>query len=156
MEPQDPMAVMAKVDAWLCEADALVEAGHYEMGVVRAVSSLEVFLRRAFLEPYLRGNTLIQSGELGRVITDMVLSGQWSRRLDELFRAGWNIELGKMPQWKAARAAMDLRNKIVHEGAACQADQARKQIAACGEAMKQLLLKRVNVRPPVAGPKPGD
>jgi hypothetical protein len=141
------LRVVEDVALALDEAARLIQESHPEMAVVRAVSSFEVFMKTAFLEPYLRTRVLDAGPELSDVIVDAVLGPQgWRGKLAPMLRSCWDIDVGSMSSWSEVNDAWRIRNKIVHKGHRCSAADATRYVSACETLMRALLVARAGYK----------
>lgn len=122
-----------------------MDAGHTEMALIRAVASFEWFMKRAFIEPYLRLGTADPDGELGDVVVKATLRGAngWDNAVSELLSVFWGIETRTLPLWKDFRPIWKLRCHIVHDGGRCTAAEARQGLDTCTQLLKVLLIARI-------------
>lgn len=118
------------------------------MALIRAIASFEWFMKRAFIEPYLRLGTADPDGELGDVIVKAMLrsANGWDNAVSELLRVFWGIETRTLPLWKDFRAIWRLRSRIVHDGGRCTAAEAGQGLDTCTELLRVLLIARINSR----------
>ncbi len=118
------------------------------MALIRAVASFEWFMKRAFIEPYLRLGTADPDGELGDVIVKATLrsANGWNNAVSELLKAFWGIETKAFPLWKDFGPIWKLRSRIVHDGARCTAAEARQGLDTCTQLLKILLIARIDSR----------
>ena len=145
-------AIAAATEAYLDEAEKLVADGHPEMAVVRAVSAFEFFMKRAFIEPYLRVGLLGGDAELAAILVDPILrSHDWRRRLGLILKTCWKINVDRMDGWSSLSEAWSLRNKIAHDGGRCDAHAATRCIGATRTVITALLLARCAAAESVAG-----
>ena len=127
------------------EASDLLSVGHAEMALIRAVASFEWFMKRAFIEPYLRSGAVDPSGELADIIVAALLrnANGWDNEITALLRAFWGIETRTLPMWKDFKPIWKLRSRIVHDGGRCTDAQAREAIDTCEQLLKVLLVARI-------------
>jgi hypothetical protein len=145
------LLVVRTVEECLNEADRLIAEGHPEMAVVRAVSAFETFMKRAFIEPYLRRVVLADNTELGAIMSDALLGPQgWRSRLPGVLRSCWQIEVSRMAAWSTMNDAWRVRNKIVHDGGTCERAEAASYIRTIETLMKALLKARAAGAPGVS------
>jgi HEPN domain-containing protein len=133
------------VERDFAEAHELVEQGHNEMALFRAVASFEWFMKRAFLEPYVELVALGLNGELAKLIMQTVRRPNgWRREIPSLLKAFWQIDIDEVPAWKDFLDAWSLRNEIAHDSGRCDRRQAEQAIYACEVALKALLINRID------------
>ena len=149
----EELSLVERVESWFAEAEALAAKGHPDLGIVRAVSATEVFLKQVFLSPYLRRRVLVGHGEFADLVADCLLEGpRWRERLKPTLRLLWGIDVGAMPSWAGLNSAWMTRNKIVHGGEECDAATATAHIASCRTFAHALLHARAAARTAQAGP----
>lgn len=138
------IALLKKVQAGFDEANLLLEEGHPEMAVVRAVSMFEVFMKKVFVEPYISNRLTEGSPELGRLVAKALIGDQrWRERMAPLLLSCWKIDvrvghLGRL--WGTLGEAWQARNQIVHSGV--DAPNADRHVQVCREAARALLVAR--------------
>ncbi len=111
------------------------------MAVVRAVSAFEIFMRRAFLEPYLRSRMPVGLDDI--VVRALIDDpNRWRERLAPLLETCWGITPSAIDGWRELGAAWKRRNAIVHDGADCHASEARELVRACEKVVEGLLRAR--------------
>jgi hypothetical protein len=115
------------------------------MAVVRAASAFELFMKRTFIEPYLRERVFHGEAELGDVFTEALLGPAALRsRLPKLLKACWRIDVTVVHAWSALGAAWQLRNQIVHHGASADMTTARRHVKSCRNVITALLVARAD------------
>jgi hypothetical protein len=144
----DPLEVVERVADMYDEARQLIVGEHHEMAVVRAVSAFELFLKRAFIEPYLRQGMLAEHPRFGDLVIHALLedSQRWKEHLGPLFRSCWQIDVGGMPLWREMGRAWRSRNEIVHNGAATSNAEAARIVSTCDNLTRALLLARSSAK----------
>ena len=137
------LSVVETVDRHLDEAEHLLYEDHPEMAVVRAAGAFELFMKRAFVEPYLRARVFHGDGELGDLFTDALLGpSSWRGRLPKLLKAVWLIDVAHIPAWAGLAEAWQLRNQIVHHGQSANAALADRHVRSCRTVITALLQAR--------------
>jgi hypothetical protein len=143
----EELSLVERIESWFAEAEALNATGHPDLGIVRAVSATEVFLKQVFLSPYLRRRVLVGHGEFADLVADALLEGpRWRERIKPTLRLLWGIEVGAMPSWGGLNSAWTTRNKIVHSGEECDVTTAAAHIASCRTFAHALLHARAGAR----------
>ena len=128
-------------------ARTLLEQGHSEMALVRAVASFEWFMKEAFIEPHLRTTGIDPGGELADMVVDaLIRRGSGWNEMSRLLRTFWKIDTGKLPAWKDFIDVYRLRSRIVHAGARCEAREARSAIDTCTSLLRALLPARIEAQ----------
>jgi hypothetical protein len=129
----NPHVMRPAVDA-LLEAQKLYENGHSQATVVFAVSCTEMMFKETLLRPVVYGLVHIES--LAESVVENTLSGtgykRYTRLLSRLFTEFVGIDIqsvrrpeGQLTLLQECEAQLTLRNKIVHQGVSCSAEQAR-------------------------------
>lgn len=146
LAPTDEIAIIRQVQSYLDEATALA-ADHASMAVVRAVSAFEIFLRKAFLDPYLKRG-LFDDDELAELVSKALLGDwrSWRERVPAILWTCWRIDVRAMPAWRTMGQAWRLRNEIVHEGAECSTSDATAHVSAVRRVIEVLLIARITAR----------
>jgi hypothetical protein len=143
MSVVEAISIVESVEAQLNEADRLLEEQHPEMAVVRAVGSFELFMKRAFIEPYLRTRILRDDLDLGDLISEALLGPTaWRGKLPRLLKSCWQIDVSTMSSWSALSETWTVRNQIIHKGESCTASEASRHIGSCRTLMQALLIAR--------------
>lgn len=139
------IATVRLVQTYLDEASLLADA-HSAMAVVRAVSAFELFLRQAFLDPYLRKGLLRDQPAIADLVVASLLgdSRGWRERVPSVLLSCWNIDVRALPSWRSMGQAWRLRNQIVHEGAGCTQHEAEAHIATTRLLIETLLSARAS------------
>lgn len=113
------------------------------MAVVRAAGAFELFMKRAFVEPYLRARVFQGDAELGDLFTDLLLgASSWRGRLPKLLKTVWHIDVAHIPAWGGLAEAWQLRNRIVHHGQPTNPALADRHVRSCRTVITALLQAR--------------
>lgn len=143
--PAEYRALADGIDRDLSEARQLLIEQHNEMALLRAVASFEWFMKRAYLEPYIRMAVPGFDGEIANLIIDALRRPNgWRNEVPRLLRTFWSINVRDLPAWTAFLRVWDLRNSIAHDGGRCDRAQAEDAINTCQVVIRTLLVNRID------------
>lgn len=128
----NPSVMRPAVDAIL-EGRKLQNDGHWAAAVVFFVTAIELLLKASLLKPVVHG--LVHSEGLAEIIVQQALGqagfDRYTKLLEKLFSELAGIEIKAVTRSDVAVPLLgecakhqDLRNKIIHQGASANADQA--------------------------------
>jgi hypothetical protein len=144
----DPVEIVATVERDFEEAYELLRNDHPEMALVRAVASFEWFIKRAVLQPYFASTLEHPASKVRNAASEALLRGDW-QRIGQMITECWDVALNQTPQWETFSSdggTYTMRSKIVHAGARCQTEKARKHIDNTVGLVRTLLTARIDAR----------
>lgn len=150
MPLDEVLALVAKIDGWLKEAEHLAGTGHPEMAIARAVSALEIFLTGVFIDPFLREGPALDPRVAESVADAIARINGIRERVPRFLRDWWNIDVGPSVDWRDAQAVWDLRNSVMHKGETASVEKGLDAARACRAVIEFLLNQRALAHGPPA------